>query len=347
METDLSNMLFSMTKIQYACVRLASNGVKLCVPIADYDPLEHILEGEYGTLLECELAPCVSNCCYDTWTSTYDCTTLSWSSPYATSTFDCFASVVPSTEWSVAGRTATWRGGGRPGTSQSDCELSIPTPPEPPSLYPGGCPSWLRAHARIGSNTDAVEQQFLLGVNTFVAGSARNAEWNPNQQVSTLLNGGVGNPANYISYPPTTSVQSYTLTYDPATRVMTWLLSNNTTTPSTYTVPANKLSSATKNYPLSIFLAASTARPAGSFPTCTSFTRIDSCELQVTGEPPVQIPMLEAVRPANILGINTTYNTQAKLGKGFTISGYATIGWDVIRPRGSDCQFWFAIVDPA
>lgn len=283
--------------------------------------------------------------CNTSWTSTYNCNTLSWNQPVSTTTSSYLIRQAQSIDWTINGNSATFNSQGILSFT-GNCNGVLPQPPATPNIYPGGCPSWLRAHGRIGNNLDTVEQQLLLGPTTVVPGSTRNAEWNPNQTISTLENGGYSNPANYISYGPTTSSQNYIFTYDPITKLVTWKLSN-AATQSVYTVPVNKLNNPNINYPLSIFVAAVTGRPAGSFPTCSSFTRIDSCLLQVVGEPAIQIPIIEVIYPPGSTdGFNRTYNTQAKLGKGFTISGTVTIGWNVIRPRGSNCQFWFSIIDP-
>lgn len=292
---------------------------------------------------------CCGGYCNFTWTSTYSCSTLEWSEPTYSVVFSQ-TKAIESTEWAISGTTATWNSEGVSGSSQSDCNnTSPPSPPQRLTIYPAeldgvtsnasgrACQAWVRSQFRIGTGPDVSEQVWLLPGGASVTNTPRNADWEP-----TAITGGT--PPQTIIYPPTTSTQSFYITYDPATRRLVYKLQNATmsetqTSPeSRIEVPANKLTSQTLNYPINIFLGA-----AGAALTTASRTRLHNCTLSVTGEPAVQIPDLEAVWP----GSTTTQNRYLKgrLGKGFTISGYVTMGWTGQRPTGSGLQGWFGFVD--
>ena len=296
---------------------------------------------------------CGGGYCNFTWTSTYSCSTLEWSEPTYSVVFSQ-TKAIESTEWAIptSTRTATWNSEGISGSSQSDCDnTSPPSPPQRLTIYPAeldgvtssgssrACTAWVRSQFRIASGPDVVEQVWLapspLGN---IANTPRNADWEP-----TAITG--GSPAQTIIYPPTTSTQSFYITYDPVTRRLVYnlqnaIMSGNQTSPeSRIEVPANKLTSQALNYPINIFLGAS-----GASLTTESRIRLHDCTLNVTGEPAVQIPDLEAVWPGPTTPKNL-YLTGGKLGKGFTINGYITMGWTGQRPTGSGLQGWLGFVD--
>lgn len=293
---------------------------------------------------------CCGGYCNFTWTSSYSCSTLEWSQPAASVVFSQ-TKAIESTEWAISGTTATWNSEGVSGSSQSDCNnTSPPSPPQRLTVYPAeldgvtssasgrACQAWVRSQFRIASGPDAVEQVWLVPGGAQVANTQRNADWEP-----TAITG--GSPAQTIIYPPTTSTQSFYITYDPATMRLVYKLQNavmrgtQTSPESRLVVPANKLTSQTLNYPINIFLGA-----GGAALTTESRLRLHDCTLNVTGEPAVQIPDLEAVWPGPTAQQNR-YLTGGKLGNGFTINGYVTMGWTGQRPSGSNLQGWFGFVD--
>lgn len=299
---------------------------------------------------------CCGGYCNFTWTSTYSCSTLEWSEPTYSVVFSQ-TKAIESTEWAIptGTRTATWNSEGISGSSQSDCDnTSPPSPPQRLTIYPAeldgvtssassrACTAWARSQFRIASATDVVEQVWLVPGGAQVSNTQRNADWQPASVTVNNITGGT-----IIIYPPTTSTQSFYITYDPVTRRLVYKLQNaiirglQTSPESRIAVPANKLTSQTLNYPINIFLGA-----FGPSLTTAASIRLHDCTLNVTGEPAVQIPNLEAVWPgAGPTATQNFYLTGGKLGKGFTINGYITMGWTGRRPDGSNLQGWFGFVD--
>lgn len=125
-----------------------------------------------------------SNCscclwCNTTWTSTYDCTTLAWSQPIPTTTYSYTTQQIESSDWSISGRNATFNSAGVLSISGDCASVPLPTAPAVPTIYPGGCSTWMRTEARIGSNFDVTEQRLMSPTSTVI--SSRNADFNPSQ----------------------------------------------------------------------------------------------------------------------------------------------------------------------
>ena len=125
-----------------------------------------------------------SNCscclwCNTTWTSTYDCTTLAWSQPIPTTTYSYTTQQIESSDWSISGRNATFNSAGVLSISGDCASVPLPTAPAVPTIYPGGCSTWMRMEARIGSNFDSTEQRLMSPTSTVI--SSRNADFNPSQ----------------------------------------------------------------------------------------------------------------------------------------------------------------------
>lgn len=296
---------------------------------------------------------CGGGYCNFTWTSTYSCSTLEWSQPTPSVVFSQ-TKATESTAWNISCFTATWNSEGVSGSSQSDCDTK--TPPSPPqrlTVYPpelGGvtpqppdcvCQAWARTQFRISrQNAQSDFEQVWLTPSGGIAVTQRQAEWNPTA---------VSDANGIINYPPTTSTQSFYITYDPAARTLVFKLQNaiisgNQTSPeSRLIVPANKLTSQTLIYPIHMFVGA-TGTTTSTPPTTASGTRFYNCVLNVTGEPAVQLPNLTAVWPGPTQTQNR-YLTGARLGKGFTITGNLEMSWTGQRPVGSGLQAWFGFVD--
>lgn len=297
---------------------------------------------------------CGGGYCNFTWTSTYSCSTLEWSEPTYSVVFSQ-TKATESTAWNISGTTATWNSEGVSGSSQSDCDTKTPpSPPERPTAYPfdllgvttvtGACQQWTRAQFRIGLGAATYEQVWLVPGGLIVTGTQRHAEWNP-----TAVTG--GSPAQTINYPPTSATQSFYITYDPAARTLVFKLQNaalfavgQTSLESQIQVPDNKLTSLTLNYPIHMFVSA--GGRGGTVPTTQAGMRFHDCTLDVTGEPAVALPELNAEWPgAGASSQRNRYLPGGKLGKGFTITGYATMSWTGQRPQQSDIQASFGFVD--
>lgn len=228
------------------------------------------------------------------------------------------------------------------------------------------CPdqTWLRPQIRIGSTGDVIEQVILVSTDIYGASrqipdTRRNANWFPNT--------GAGNN-DFTIYPPQNTTNTFYITYDKVSRTIKYKCSHADTSgrnppwpsaESIATVPVNKLTSETVNYPINLFVSASgktTFAPERLNATKTSGIKIFNCNLQVVGEPVVAIPDTQTTwfrKPNWVPGdadvgpaVSVTNKLPGyKLGKGFTITGSATISWEEIRPHGSMVQAWFALLD--
>jgi len=224
---------------------------------------------------------------------------------------------------------------------------------------------WLRSQMRIGSRPDVVEQVWLVAagepqaapyVSQQIPQTSRNADWMPNE---------LGASTDPVVYPFTSATQSFYIIYDKAARTIRFKLSNADTSgrnpppaspESVAVVPANKLTSETESYPLDVFVGAiGRSLNGNTIVSISAKIKLFDCSLQVVGEPNVQIPDTEVSwsRGANWVpgtipppGQNFTRKLSGhKLGKGFTITGSATMSWEGIRPLGSHIQGWFALYD--
>lgn len=229
------------------------------------------------------------------------------------------------------------------------------------------CPewaSWLRSHMRIGGNT-VFEQGWLVTLGQPIAApyiqgqipnQNRNAEWSPNS---------ISNPDQAIMYPPQSATQTFYIIYNKAARTIRYKLSNADTTgrvppwptpESIAAVPLNKLTEENIDYPINVevFAGGRVSNYLGVVnSTLSSGMKLFNCSIQVVGEPPAAIPDTE------IIWLNPTNNTANlppqkssiqplpgyKLGKGFTITGSATMSWEGIRPAQSQVQGWFKLFD--
>lgn len=219
------------------------------------------------------------------------------------------------------------------------------------------CPDkrWLRTQMRIGSTQDPVEQVFLITGGVQIPNTTRNADWLPN----------TGGTFDNTVYPPQNPTHTFYITYDKTLRNIKYRFSHADTAGSTppwpspesiATVPANKLTSETVNYPIQIeVFAIGRTSNDGTFATVTTGLKIFNCSLSVVGEPVVALPDTEVIWnrvpdwvPGQPIGPTATVLRTLpgyKLGKGFTITGTVTISWEGIRPRGSNVQGWFGFFD--
>ena len=157
------------------------------------------------------------------------------------------------------------------------------------------------AHMRIGGAS--WEQGFVRRSDQAVLDS-RNAEFNA----------------------PSPSAQTWSLTFDPVARTVTFGLSNNGGYDSVYTLPTDRWTSSTASYALKLEAYATTQ------PGQVDLTNIS---LAVTGKSPVAVRSLSAVQGGNA---SDTETITGQLGLGFTLTGTITMTWSATKPANSQYQ---------